>query len=97
MKACRIGKSIILPHVRYVNHGGINSLMFHSEIIRFNGHYQTLGCNRMDISGFCLGHKISREEFLVKYCGEIEPERCAKDKSKERKPEDAKWIAIINK
>ncbi|OGW38956.1 MAG: hypothetical protein A2Y97_11015 [Nitrospirae bacterium RBG_13_39_12] len=74
MKAYRIGKSIILPDVRYVNHGGCNSMMFHSEIIRFNGYYQTLGCDRMDVSGFCLGHKISREDFLERYCGGIEPE-----------------------
>jgi hypothetical protein len=49
-------------------------MMYHSEIIRFNGHYQTLGCDRMDVSGFCLGHKISREEFIERYCGGIEPE-----------------------
>jgi hypothetical protein len=73
MKAYRIGKSIILPYVRFVNHGGHSSMMFHSEVIRFNGYYQTLGCDRMDVSGFCLGHKISREEFLEKYCSGIEP------------------------
>jgi hypothetical protein len=74
MKAYSIGESIILPYVRYVNHGGCNSMMFHSKIIRFNGSYQTLGCDRMDVSGFCLGHKISREEFLERYCGGTEPE-----------------------
>jgi len=74
MKAYRIGKSIILPNVRYVNCGGRNSMVFHSEVIRVNGHYQTLGCDRMDISGLCSGHKISKEEFLRRYCGGIEPE-----------------------
>jgi len=46
--------------------------MFHSEVVRANRKYQTLGCDKMDVSGFCLGHKISREEFLKRYCGEIE-------------------------
>ncbi|MDI6889712.1 MAG: cold shock domain-containing protein [Thermodesulfovibrionales bacterium] len=68
-----LGKSIVLPHVRYVNHGGRISMMFHTEVIRINGHYHTFGCNRMDVSGFCLGHRMSREEFLERYCGGIEP------------------------
>jgi hypothetical protein len=75
MKAYRIGKSIILPYVRYVNHGGRNSKMFHTEAIRLNGHYQTLGCDKMDVSGFCLGHRMDREEFLERYCGGTEPEQ----------------------
>jgi hypothetical protein len=50
-------------------------MMFHSEVIRFNGYYKTLGCNRMDVSGLCLGHKISRKEFVERYCGGIEPEK----------------------
>jgi hypothetical protein len=33
-----------------------------------------LGCDKTDVSGFCLGHKISREEFLKRYCGKIETE-----------------------
>jgi hypothetical protein len=83
MKAYRIGKSIILPHVRYVNRGGCNSMMFHSQVIRFNGHYQTLRCDRMDVSGFCLGHKMSKEEFLKRYCGDVEPEtKTNKEKDK---------------
>ena len=49
-------------------------MVFHSEVIRVNGHYQTLGCDRMDISGLCSGHKMSKEEFLRRYCGGIEPE-----------------------
>ena len=28
----------------------------------------------MDVSGFCLGHKMSKEEFLRRYCGGVEPE-----------------------
>jgi len=52
--------------------------MFHSEVVRINGKYQTLGCDKTDVSGFCLGHKMSREEFLKRYCGEIETEK--KDK-----------------
>jgi hypothetical protein len=27
----------------------------------------------MDVSGLCLGHKMSRREFLERYCG-VEPE-----------------------
>ena len=75
MKAYRIGRSIVLPHVRFVNHGGRNTmLMFHSEVIRINGKHKTLGCNRMDDSGFCLGHEITKKEFLEKYCGNTEIE-----------------------
>jgi hypothetical protein len=80
MKAYRVGKSIILPHVRYVNCGGRNGMVFHSEVIRVNGHYQTLRCDRMDISGLCSGHKMSKEEFLRRYCGGVEPEN--KDKQR---------------
>ena len=74
MRAFCIGNSIILTHIRYITHGGCNSMMYHSDVIRFNGHYQTLRCNRMDVSGLCLGHKISRKDFLERYCGGIEPE-----------------------
>ena len=74
MKAYRIGTSIILPHVRYVNRSGSDSMMFHSPVADLDGHYQTLGCNKMDVSGLCLGHKMSRKEFLEKYCAGIEPE-----------------------
>jgi hypothetical protein len=28
----------------------------------------------MDVSGLCSGHRISRKDFLEKYCGGIEPE-----------------------
>jgi hypothetical protein len=28
----------------------------------------------MDVSGLCLGHKISRKDFLKRYCGGTEPE-----------------------
>jgi len=74
MREYRIGNAIILAHVRHITQGGCNSMMYHSEVIRSNGHYQTLGCDRMDVSGLCLGHKISRKEFLERYCGGIEPE-----------------------
>jgi len=33
----------------------------------------SIGCNRMDFSGLCLGHKISRKEFIERYCGGVEP------------------------
>ena len=69
-----VGSSIILAHIRYITHGGCNSMMYHSEVIRSNGHYQTLRCDRMDVSGLCLGHKMSRKEFLDKYCRGTEPE-----------------------
>lgn len=76
MKAYCIGRSIILPHVRYVNHGSSKSMvMFHSEVIKTNGKRKTLRCNRMDESGFCLGHKMRREKFLERYCGWNEPEK----------------------
>jgi len=74
MKAYCIGKSIILPHVRYINNGKRNSMMFHSHVINSHGHCHTLGCNRMDFSGLCLGHKMSKGEFLKRYCGGVEPE-----------------------
>jgi hypothetical protein len=82
MRTYRIGKSIVLPHVRYVNHGGHTGIMFHSEVLRTNGKYQTLGCDKTDVSGFCLGHKISREEFLKRYCGDIETEKKEGQESK---------------
>ena len=69
-----IGNVIILAHVRHITYGGCSSMMYHSQTIRFNGQYRTLGCDRMDVSGLCLGHKISRKDFLEKYCGGIEPE-----------------------
>jgi hypothetical protein len=74
MRAYCMGDTIILAHVRFIAHGECNSKMYHSEVIRFNGHYQTLECDRMDVSGLCLGHKMSKEEFLKRYCGGVEPE-----------------------
>ena len=74
MKSYCICKSIILPHVRYINNGGCNGVMFHSQVVRFNEHYETLRCNKMDVSGFCSGHKMSKEEFLKRYCNGVEPE-----------------------
>jgi hypothetical protein len=47
--------------------------MFHSNIINSHGHCHTLGCDRTDISGLCSGHRMSKEEFLKRYCGGIEP------------------------
>ena len=79
MKVYRIGKSIILPHARFVILDGRNdSLMFHSKLVRNHGKYQTLGCDKMDTSGFCLGHEMSMEEFYEKYCPEIETEEAIK-------------------
>ncbi len=74
MNMYRMGKSIILPHVRYIYGDGRNSMMFHSEVMRLNGQYQTVGCDRTDVSGLCLGHKMSKEDFLKRYCGGVEPE-----------------------
>lgn len=78
MKAYRIGNSIVLPHVRLISHGSRNgrriSMMFHSVVVKTNGKHKTLGCDKMDNSGFCLGHEISEKEFLEKYCGPIETE-----------------------
>jgi hypothetical protein len=68
-----IGKSIILPHVRYIDNGDRKGMMFHSQVISSQGHCHTLGCDRMDVSGLCAGHKMSRREFLERYCG-VEPE-----------------------
>lgn len=74
-KAYRIGKSIILPDVRWVildsRHG---CMMFHSKVVRNNRKYETVGCDRMDSSGFCLGHEMSMKEFLEKYGSGIEAE-----------------------
>ncbi len=76
MRAFCMGNAIILAHVRFIAHGACNSKMYHSDVIRFNGHYQTLECDRMDVSGLCLGHKISRKEFLERYCGDPAAESC---------------------
>ena len=73
MKAYCIGRSIILPHVRYINNGKRNGMMFHSHIINSHGHCHTLGCNKVDLSGLCSGHKMSKEEFLERYCDGVEP------------------------
>jgi hypothetical protein len=69
-----MGKSIFLPHVRYIVDGQRSSIMYHSHIISSNGHFYTLGCKRMDVSGLCSGHKMSRKEFLKRYCDGVEPE-----------------------
>ena len=75
MKVYHIGNAIILPHVRHVNSKGRNSsMMFHSHVERIAGKYLTLGCDKMDDSGFCLGHRMDRKEFLEKYCKEVEAE-----------------------
>jgi hypothetical protein len=75
MKVYHVGNAIILPHVRHVTSKGRNSsMMFHSEVERIGGRYLTLGCDKMDDSGFCLGHKMTRDEFLEKYCKEMETE-----------------------
>ena len=79
MEAYCMGKSIILPHVRYINSGGSNSMMFHSPVTELNGQFYTSGCNKMDVSGLCLGHKMSRKEFLEKYCNSVEPETKTKN------------------
>jgi hypothetical protein len=73
IKAHCLGKSIFLPHVRYIVDGKRSSIMYHSHIIISNGHFYTLGCKRMDISGLCSGHKMNRKEFLKRYCDGIEP------------------------
>jgi hypothetical protein len=79
MKVYRIGKSIILPHVRFVILDSHNdSLMFHSKLVRNKGKYKTLGCDKMDSSGFCLGHEMSMEEFYEKYCHGTETEEAIK-------------------
>ena len=56
MRAYCMGNAIILNHVRFIAQGECNSKMYHSKVRRFNGHYQTLECDRMDVSGLCLGH-----------------------------------------
>ena len=73
MKTYSIGKSIVLPHVRFVNRGARNSMMYHTKVRRVNRRYKTLGCDRMDVSGFCQGHRMSRNEFIERYCGGAEP------------------------
>ncbi len=73
MKTYCIGNTIILPHIRYINSEGKKSgMMFHSKTVRINGKYITIGCDSMDTSGFCSGHEISREEFLKRYCGDMD-------------------------
>jgi hypothetical protein len=67
-----MGKSIILPHVRYIDNGDRKGMMFHSQVVSSQGRCYTLGCEKMDVSGLCAGHKMSRREFLERYCG-VEP------------------------
>jgi hypothetical protein len=74
MRAFCMGNTIILAHVRFIAHGDRNSKMYHSGVRGFNGHYHTPECDRMDVAGLCLGHKISRKDFLERYCGGMEPE-----------------------
>jgi hypothetical protein len=74
MYAYRIGKTIILPHVRYITDNGSYGMMFHSEVVRSHGRCQTVGCDRTDVSGLCSGHKMSKEDFLRRYCDGVEPE-----------------------
>jgi hypothetical protein len=73
-KAYCMERSIILPHVRYIDDGDRSSLMYHSRIINSNGHCYTLQCDRMGVSGLCSGHKMSRKEFIESFCDGIEPE-----------------------
>jgi hypothetical protein len=69
MKAYRFGKSIILPHVRYVRNGNSKAMMmFHALIIKTKKKHQTLGCDNMDDAGFCKGHEMSRKEFVKRFC-----------------------------
>ena len=68
-KVYRMGKSIILPHMRYIDNGDHKGMMFHSPEISAHGDCHTSGCDRMDVSGLCAGHKMSRREFLERYCG----------------------------
>ena len=74
MQAYCVGKAIILPHVRYIHNGNRQGMLFHSQVISPGGNYHTLGCDRMDVSGLCRGHKMSRREFLERCCGGVEPE-----------------------
>jgi len=79
-KAFCVGQSIILPHVRFVRHGRLKTMMmFHSIVMKTNGKHKTLGCNKMDDSGFCLGHEMSRKDFLNKYCHGIEVKKSKSD------------------
>jgi hypothetical protein len=69
LRAYHVGKSIILPHIRYIDNGNRQGTLFHSQVISSGGHCRTLGCDRMDVSGLCAGHKMSRKDFLDRYCG----------------------------
>ena len=83
MKAYCIGKSIILPHVRYLDNGKRSGMMFHSYFINSYGLCHTLGCDKRDFSGLCLGHRMSRKEFLDSYCGGLEPKTSLTQNDKE--------------
>jgi hypothetical protein len=83
IKAYCIGKSIIFSHVRYLDNGECNGMMFHSLVMNSYGHCYTFGCDRMDFSGLCPGHKMSREEFIERYCGGVEPGVSINEEDKE--------------
>ena len=74
------GKSIVLPHVRYVS--TVNSkvmMMFHALVMKRNGKYRTLRCDNMDDSGFCKRHDMSRKEFMERYCNGAGPSSLRKE------------------
>lgn len=85
-KRFKIGGTIVLEdlHIRHIREssksrgrGGnvkVSEKMYHSGVFEpIFGKYITRDCDNMDNSGFCLGHPMSREEFLQKYCDGIEP------------------------
>lgn len=48
--------------------------LYHAKVMEpMKGIFITENCDNMDSSGFCMGHAMSREEFVSKYCGGIEP------------------------
>ena len=77
------GGTIVAHHARYVRtrtpHGEAYR-MFHGVVVRGrDGETYSVGCDCMDQSGYCMGHAMSREEFIQHYCGGVEPSQWRPD------------------
>jgi hypothetical protein len=46
----------------------------------------------MDISGLCSGHKMSKEEFLRRYYGGVEPETKTNEKGQTKNDKEVQYL-----
>jgi len=65
-----VSETVKLPNGIYV----VVEKMYHSCTMGpFGEKYLTKDCDSPDESGYCRGHLISREDFLIKYCNGEDP------------------------